>query len=252
MTIKDDIRDQFPVFDVDLEVRAEERIASQFKESEKMVDTIRAYQGQISEIQDALLELMGDRWLENATGINLDYIGEWVGQDRISLSEILEVLTDELYRLFIATKIIVNRSKNTHPEIYQHISAILDRSDFYLESGRAVLNIYFITAKTPVLGFGDDDAPLGEGYLVNYLSSDFFTYSWTDSYGHEHDFFPIPLGVKRNEYVADGPIIGFGDNDAALSEGYLMYNLERRVSGPIIGFGPDDAPLTTGRLKSFY
>jgi hypothetical protein len=204
--IVSDIKEQYPILDEDFEKRAEERLSNQFKESTKMVDTIKIYQKQLMYIKDAILELLTERWLDNATGINLDYIGEWVDQPRLSLlfpSEVKpRLLNDDEYRSFIKVKTFTNKTKSINNDLYYQISNVLNRNDFYIESRQAQVKIYFESTLTD--------------YQI-YL----FNLKWTDVYGQERLFFEITLGVGFDVYDTLGnKFFGYGDKDYGYGVGF--------------------------------
>ena len=200
MTIQDDIRAQYPVFAEDFVARVDNRIATQFREATRMIGTIKAYQEQIEDIKQAIFELITERWLETAEGVNLDVLGDIIGQPRITLAGETEPLSDAQYLLFIRAKILTNFSISRYVDLYQNITDIFERSDFLLQGGLAHVDIIFVG--------GLDEAEIA---LLQYEDE--------DEYGQIRNFFPLTLGVGRAVY-SGGPIFGYGPLDAGYVDGY--------------------------------
>jgi len=69
-----------------------------------------AYLGRVQDAEDALWELFTLRFLDTAEGAQLDVWGRVVGEPRNGT-------TDAQYRLRIALRVLVNRSRGTWPEL---------------------------------------------------------------------------------------------------------------------------------------
>lgn len=62
---------------------AESRLATQFKESVNLINYIKALLLEADNLEQVFRSLLEDRWIDTATGIQLDIIGSIVGQQRV-------------------------------------------------------------------------------------------------------------------------------------------------------------------------
>lgn len=191
MTIQDDIREQFSFFDIDLQQRAEDRIANQYKNSPKFIATIKAYQEQIEHLRDAAFELFTGLFsIDHAVGENLDNLGEFVGVKRLT-EQGVGPISDEEYRLHIKAKAFINRTYSTLAEIKDTIEFVLDRTDVTVTELDGNIELFF-------------DTPLSS------IQRKLFTLEWTDKIGQRRYFFPNTLGVGSS--FAAGYVFGFTDS----------------------------------------
>jgi hypothetical protein len=65
------------------------RLAYQYSDSEKFKDFISGFLAEFEELEVSRLQLLNDRWLDTAKGINLDIIGEIVGKERPTVPQAL-------------------------------------------------------------------------------------------------------------------------------------------------------------------
>lgn len=86
--------------------RALERLAEQFKGRTKIEALITALMTAFQDVENALQQVLLERTIDTATGVQLDMLGVIVGQDRGGLS-------DADYRRFVRARIAVHRSKGT-------------------------------------------------------------------------------------------------------------------------------------------
>lgn len=93
------------------------RVVEQFKPAERLQALLSALVGPIQEIDDAVWQLYTERWPAVAEGVNLDMLGEIVGQPR-------EGRDDETYRLWIAARVYVNRSTGKGDDTV-HVMALI-------------------------------------------------------------------------------------------------------------------------------
>ena len=98
------------------------RLLEQFKGRAKLESLIESYIDQIQKIENVVWDLHEDRHVDSAAGVNLDKLGELVGQDR-------EGRTDPVYRNWIKARIIINRSSGKPAEMYRIGELILDTLD---------------------------------------------------------------------------------------------------------------------------
>jgi len=141
----------------------DERIATQYKESAKLVSYIKALVAEANTLEDVFEDILFQRTIDDATGSLLDIIGEIVGQKRIPIDTTgfeyfgfigavgaqsygdlgnlsiggryvssyeaidgINLVADPEYRILIRAKIASNNSKGTINEIISLTSQILD------------------------------------------------------------------------------------------------------------------------------
>jgi hypothetical protein len=81
------------------------RLLFQYKNAINFQNLITATEGeQIQDLEDSIFSLIGRLDIDNQSGIQLDNIGDIVGQDR-------QGLTDEEYKIFLKAKAAVNVSE---------------------------------------------------------------------------------------------------------------------------------------------
>ena len=237
-TIPDEIYEQYSVCTEDTNAGVDERIATQYVESEKFLALLKGIVGEVEKLTCAMCECLIYRWIDTAEGINLDALGAIVGQPRVSVTGIADeffgfygnifalgfekgrfigpgdstsgatVLQDPEYRLFIRAKAFANQSASTPDEIARHIFLVFGKR-VATQHGRAQLDIYFVESLTPT-----------EIALLNY--------QWIDQRGQTRDFFPYTLGVgKKIFFDIQNPPFGFLGNPLAnpFGTGYFKKQL---------------------------
>lgn len=94
------------------------RLASQFKESPQLISYIKCLLIEANTLESVFSDLITKRWIDTATGQNLDVLGTIVGQKRnIYYKGGVIELDDNEYRLFIRNKIVANTTSSTPEEI---------------------------------------------------------------------------------------------------------------------------------------
>jgi len=133
---------------------AEERLAVQFSESTKLINYIKSILRESDDLEQVFQDLLEDRWLDTAVGVQLDILGDIVGQERgftqnvndyffgfkgsigsdtfgtigtagtgsnfrsTSDVEFIDIVFDDAtYRIFIYSKIAKNKTKVTINEV---------------------------------------------------------------------------------------------------------------------------------------
>lgn len=201
--------------DIDYLNVARDQITEQFKNKQvldKYLDLIIHQQYAISQVFKDLLQ---KRSIDEATGAQLDIIGEIVGQPRelinadqfewfgfqgalkagsfgtldnpatgarfwdINTPQAGNItLDDETYRLFIKAKIIKNTTAATPEEFIAFVNYVFGTDQTYITEGIAEFTVYFGRPLTDV-----------ETVLLNYVSY---------SQGYPSRFIPKPVGVRVN------------------------------------------------------
>jgi hypothetical protein len=80
------------------------RILERYKEKPNFQAFLTSFVTGLQEIEDAAIDWNDNRWIEDASGVQLDEIGHTVGQSRLGYS-------DDLYRVLILVKIAINNSQ---------------------------------------------------------------------------------------------------------------------------------------------
>lgn len=62
---------------------AESRLATQFRDSENLINYLRALMVEAPNLEQVFRDIIDQRWLDTAEGVNLDILGAIVGQPRI-------------------------------------------------------------------------------------------------------------------------------------------------------------------------
>lgn len=215
------MRNEFQVIDYLSEARS--RYTEQFKydpvsgEGAKVFDSyVQILLGGKIELQEVFRQLMQERSLDTAVGVNLDNIGEIVGQPRTLLSvDIFEffgfqgvpnagsfgdfydpsvgavfydannprfgniTLTDEVYRIFIKAKIAKNVTHAKPEEIMDFANFIFSTSGSTIQNEGGASYLLYIGKELSSF----------EVSLLNYINK-------TDNYTTY--LLPQPLGVKAN------------------------------------------------------
>jgi len=142
---------------------AESRLATQYRDSIKLIAYIKSLLYEADTLEQVFKDLLEKRWVETATGVNLDIIGSIVGQTREFIdAEIFEyfgfadnpiaqsfgtlsdtgiggrfravgeettgirLLTDDEYRVFIKARIVRNSTSSTPEEIISQLRYLFD------------------------------------------------------------------------------------------------------------------------------
>lgn len=137
-----------------------DRLAFQFKDSENLKGMLTAHLTDYDSLSVSLEELLSDRYLDTAQGVQLDGVGEIVGLSRpsastdiigafgflgddtsqgfgtlddsdvggnfVSLGSTAQLIGDDLYRILIKVKIQVNKTAMTNEDVIAMISFALD------------------------------------------------------------------------------------------------------------------------------
>lgn len=105
--------------------------------------TVEATQSQ--EVEDAFQELLTERYLDNAEGVQLDLYGKLVGNVAASRG----ALTDDDYRRFIRVAIQINRSDGGAEQAIQIVAEIVDSAISYTQHNPAHYRLAWAT-DTPI------------------------------------------------------------------------------------------------------
>lgn len=114
---------------VDHVAAALSRLPEQFKRKPKIEALLTALVTPCISLEDALWQLLTERAVDTAIGVQLDQLGSIVGQERGGLD-------DDDYRRYIRARIMANRSRGTVEDLLRVARLVVDDEDviFELES----------------------------------------------------------------------------------------------------------------------
>jgi hypothetical protein len=115
---------------------AQARQVEQFKEKPDLAAIIDAASDQTQDDEDVFFELLDERALDVAVGVQLDGLGEIVGEDRLGRS-------DDDYRLGIRAQIKKNVSSGTGDEILEIVALLTSNTHELVEFFPAGLALIF-------------------------------------------------------------------------------------------------------------
>lgn len=198
-----------------------DRLAYQYKDSEKFKGFIEGFLTEFEELDISRLQLLNDRWLNTARGVNLDILGEIVGKERPTVPQNLVDFFG-----FSDDPLALGFGSDTDPSVGGHFfdensgATILADDDVYLSAirGQIILNFTQMTAPetTELLSF------LVGGALVRYflngnLHPVYEIYKViTPAEAEIIKDLPSILGVDDVVYISmDMPTFGFSDDPTA-------------------------------------
>lgn len=151
------------------------KLLEQYKGDPVLTACLTAYGNRIQEIEDLLWDLKEKRSLADATGINLDRIGDIVKQGRVSSD-------DEVYRFWILFKITRLMSQGTPEELIQ-IFKILTGAELVQYSESYPARMVFLSIAGSSDPLADDESiktamlsakPAGVGIGIMSAPTDYF------------------------------------------------------------------------------
>lgn len=138
-----------PVYIPDHEARAKDTTLGQFKASPKLQALLAALVKEVQRLEDLKFDMITDRLIDAAAGVNLDIIGRIVGLDRLDVSD------DDEYRELLKIKIRANNSDCGAEDIIFIASELTGESVKYTQEGRAHYHLEYIS-----------ETPLDAGWLA--------------------------------------------------------------------------------------
>ncbi len=119
-----------------------------FKGKSGWAGILDSYSAQVQDVENVLFELIEERFLDDAVGVQLDGIGQIVGAPR-------EGLSDDDYRLRLRVQILINRSSGTIEDLLEIVALMIQdvtNTIVLTESFPAYIQIE-VTEATTVDGF---------------------------------------------------------------------------------------------------
>jgi hypothetical protein len=180
-------------------------LSEQFKQQPKIVALLKSWLEQVQLLEDDADTLRLQRMLEHAVGVNVDILGALVGQRRGSRS-------DELYKIWIAARALVNRSSGKTTQLIA-IAAKLCDGPVWLEEFQPAT--FVMHSVDPIVGAdGVEIARLlklakAGGVAMQFRWHDVLTsfrFSPTGASVYDSDW---GFGAGRFAAVSDGRDMGF-------------------------------------------
>lgn len=108
---------------VDHEALALNRLVQQFKTKPNMIKLVRAFTRPMRDLEQAFVDIVVKRYLENAEGHQLQMLARLVGQT------ILDGLSDEVLKRYVRARILANRSSGMAEEIIKITRLVVNDAD---------------------------------------------------------------------------------------------------------------------------
>jgi len=223
--------------EIDHQALAESRLATQFRNSDNLKAYIDALLAEANVLEAVFQSLLNDRWIDTAIGVQLDILGEIVGQPRILIdADVLSyfgfdghlsatsfgtisdpdvggrfrtlgesttgnrVLTDDEYRLYIKARAIKNNIIPTTQEMVDFLQFLFEVDLVVIQEGAMHYIVQFgrlLTVNEKALLLNTDLAPDVAGVGTTYAEFD------ADSY-FAFGSFPGAAGFG----TLSGPLVG--------------------------------------------
>lgn len=100
------------------------RLIEQFQDKPDLEALIRSYLAQLQDVEDALFEIILERDLDNAVGLQLSTIADIVGQPRTTSD-------DDRFRTMVRARIAINLSDSTGEDIIRVANLLLVDGEAY-------------------------------------------------------------------------------------------------------------------------
>jgi len=203
--------------------QAKSRLTSQYQNTQGLLRYIEIIATRIQVLEDAMFTLLTDRWLENAEGVQLNLIGQIVGEGRLGRN-------DETYKEALDTRITLNISGGEPERIIDYLVRVFGAADVrYKEMYPAKIQVFVGTT----ISFGEAQnlrriIPAGVGTV------------YVEETGGQTPFSFSELGQPL-----PGNIEGFSELDfhvLELSDGSLL----ELSDGDILGVTDQDDPILLG------
>ncbi len=132
----------------DYDAQAQAEVLHQYKESTKLRANISALMAGWQAIEDCAVNIPKQRDPAIAAGVNLDVLGDLVGQSRVLTSG--TVLSDASYRVLIGVRILRNASIGSSPGFLDFLVFVFGATPFrYIDFGGMAVGIELGTGAPP-------------------------------------------------------------------------------------------------------
>lgn len=197
------------------------RLATQFRESTNLISYIQTLLLEANNLEQVFCDLLEQRWIDTAEGVNLDILGSIVGQPRVIIAAELfgyfgfavnlesgpfgsvadpslgdrfrdvsepvagnRELLDSEYRVWIRARIARNRSRSTPEDIIAQIKFIIDVEQVLFIDGDTEYSISvskILTGDEKSILLNADIIPKTAGVRVNYITQ----YNYNNFFGFQ-------------------------------------------------------------------
>lgn len=157
-------------------------LISQFRDKPRIEGVLCALLDGVQDLHDAIWQVLTERWLDSATGVQLDQLGTIVALPRTGW-------IDGTYRQLLRAQILTLRSKGTWPDIGKVLAAlgITLSAAVYDEPGMAAMRVILgealdgdVTAQD-VFNFVVRAKPAGVRFVLEFPVADVLeTFTWAD------------------------------------------------------------------------
>jgi len=127
--------------------RSLDNMLSQFDDSPKLRELVSILVSQAQDLEDTTIEVLDERLLDVAEGVQLDAIGKLVGRDRIAGE------SDDDYRTFIRVEIEANRADGRIYVICSVGSKLAGAPVMYTRRGQAHYSVQWEVATPQTVAF---------------------------------------------------------------------------------------------------
>ena len=164
---------------IDHKVLGQSRLATQFRESTNLINCILNLLIEANNLEQVLLDISTDRYLDSAIGVQLDILGIIVGQSREVINNVLQ--NDSEYRLWLKARITKNSSGTSLEEIISQIKFLIDTPQVLIIDGDTKYSISIgkiLTAEEALVftsGILSKTAGVQVSYLTQYDYDNFFS-----------------------------------------------------------------------------
>tara|TARA_R110000851_G_scaffold96792_2_gene209945 strand:+ start:26946 stop:27650 length:705 start_codon:yes stop_codon:yes gene_type:complete len=206
---------------IDHETLAVSRLATQFRESTNLITYIKTLLLEANDLEEVFRQLLEDRWIDTAEGIQLDILGSIVGQPREILGEEIlgyfgfainfesgslgsilnpsiggvfrsnsepvtenRVLSDPEYRVWIRARIAKNSTSSTPEDIINQIMFVIGANQVIFIDGNTEYSVSVgkvLTNEEKSILLNTDIIPKTAGVQVKYLTQ----YNYESFFGFE-------------------------------------------------------------------
>lgn len=163
-------------------VDAKARLVEQFRGSLNLEALIAAYVEQVQDLENVFFQLLLERTLENAVGVQLDNLGTIIGEERMGLS-------DDDYRLRLRVRVKINASSGTPEQILKIFELLFPDNgfqilEFYPAAFNLIINNELTEDALQLAEILKESRPAGVKAFIEYTlapDTDTFTFATGDT-----------------------------------------------------------------------
>lgn len=131
------------MYKIDHTQLALDRLATEYSDSTNLHNLLRVLLQEADTLEQVICDVIDKRWLDTATGINLDILGSIVGIGRgfVDAGAGVRLWTDEEYQLLIKAQIAKNHTTATIQEVLDATIFITGTQDIIIRDGYTFFTI---------------------------------------------------------------------------------------------------------------